>query len=263
MRLPGLPSVRLTDVPTEVAGGEDLPVAFEVSTKRGGVLACEVSLWCSLLTPTGGFRWPPETRLSAEVVKVVLDPTTVGPGRHRQAVTLALPADARPTVRTAVGKVRYELNVVASVDGRRGAANREVVVRSTQADPGVPATVEGDEAWDIAVELPPAHVGGQLEGTVRIEAAERSVVAVDARLEHLEAAAEVGEEVRWSAESSLGSEVAVAPGSPVTLPVRFDLPPGAPPTVLMRSFTQRWAMTVTVSDGTRRRRVTTGAVVLS
>lgn len=256
-------SVRFTEAPSAVEGGDSVPLGFRISSRRGGLLTCEASLWCSLVTPTGGFRWPPEARLSAEVVKVALDPEPVAPGDHDRSVELVVPDDARPTVTTSVGKVRYELNVVAIVDDRRGVANREVVVRSTAADPGIDTAVDGDAPWDLGIELAPAHVGQALEGTIRITPDAPAVVTVAALLEEYEESARHGQQRRWSAERELATDLALEPGVARDVPLRFELPGDVPPTVLMRTFVERWVLSVTVSDGARTRRLATGVAVLS
>lgn len=264
MRLPGLPvSVRITDVPEEVEGGGHLPVSFEVRTTRAGTLTCEASLWCTLVTPVGGLTWPPESRLSAEVVKVAVEPSLVGPGEHRRDVELVVPSDARPTVATRVGKVRYEVNVVAAVDGHQGVANRGIRVRSTAAASWIERGQDGDGPWGLDVEVPTARPGGTLEGSVRVSAAEApGQVAVSARLECFEEAG--GSQVsRWRAEQVLDGALVLEAGDVAELPLRFELPDDAVPTVVMRTFAERWLLTVSVSDGTRERRLATGLAVVS
>jgi hypothetical protein len=253
-------SVELAPEPAEVTdGGSPLDVGFAVEARRAGVLRCEVSLWCALLDPEGR----PDPDMAAEIARHDLEVGPVGSGRHELRAQVELPAVLRPTVRTPDGGVAYDLNVVARIDDRHAVDRRRITVRSVATDPWIETEVGGDGPWGLVVEAAPARPGGPLEGVVRIEPEADGTLRVDARLERFEEGPGAPLSPQWSQELPVADDVAVVAGQGVELPLRFDLPDDAVPTVVTARFAERWRLTVTARDGERVRQVVTGAVVLA
>ena len=252
--------VRFEHAPEELVTEQAAPVRIAATLPRSGTLACEVSLWGILATVDKGLlgrahrvhRWAAAT--------VSLPPEPVAAGSWTGEAVLVPGRGLPPTALAPLGRVDYELNAVAVVDGAPAVANRSVILRSTGPASYVDTEQAGDGPWRLDVTAAEARLGSTVRGRVTIAGAGEAAATVQVAVEQVGDGEGYVPLVRWRRAVTLAE--ALPTGGPATvLPFEVTLPRVGVPTVVTDTFRERWRLVVTAAGPAGERRLVSGLVV--